>query len=178
MSAAEYTIGRHCGITFAGLKPASLVSIDRGEGGVLSRLSKKFIKKGFRFVVLGRCKGKLLVYVYHAEGLQKVLFSQKVRNFLHSCGYEYGSVEEAIEQLKAKMSGEFPHEIGVFLGYPLSDVIGFMQDPHGGIMCGCWKVYSNEQEAAKTFARFNRCSACICRHMDRGKSLTQIFNVV
>ena len=177
MSTAEYTIGRHCGITFAGLKPASLVSIEKAERGVLARLSKKFKNKGFNFVLLGGCQRKLIVYVYHAEKLKKMLFSQEVRNFLHSRGYEYGSVEEAIDRLRAKMEGDFPHEIGVFLGYPLSDVRGFIANPNGCIMCGCWKVYSNVQEAAKIFERFNRCSSCICRHMDRGKSLTQIFNV-
>ena len=75
------------------------------------------------------------------------------------------------------MSGEFPHEIGVFLGYPLGDVCGFLRDPDGCILCGEWKVYENAGEAAKTFERFRRCSACICRHMRNGKSLAQIFNV-
>lgn len=131
MSAAEYTIGRHCGVTFAGVKPASLVSIDRSEAGVIACLSDKFGAKGFCFVVLGGCQGRVLVYVYHAEQLRKLLFSCEVRMFLRSFGYEYGSVAEAIGQLKGRMSGKFPHEIGVFLGYPLSDVRGFIDDPNG-----------------------------------------------
>ena len=75
------------------------------------------------------------------------------------------------------MAGEFPHEIGVFLGYPLDDVRGFIENPHGGKVCGTWKVYGDEAQAEKAFERFKRCSACICRHMDSGKSLAQIFNV-
>ena len=177
MSAAEYTIGRHCGVTFAGLKPASLVSIDRSEAGMIACLSDKFGAKGFCFVVLGGCQDRVLVYVYHVERLRKLLFSCEVRMFLRSFGYEYGSVAEAIRQLKGRMSGEFPHEIGVFLGYPLSDVRGFIDDPNGCILCGFWKVYSNADEAERTFERYRRCSACICRHMQRGRSLTQIFNV-
>lgn len=177
MSTAEFTIGRHCGITFAGLKAASLVSIDSGEKGVLAHIAEKFIKKGFCFVVLGGCQTKLLVYVYHLERLQQILFSREAIEFLRQCGYEYSSVEEAIELLKKRMTGEFPHEIGVFLGYPLSDVRGFIADPNGCIMCGLWKVYSNAEEATKTFERYKRCSACICRHMQRGRSLAQIFNV-
>lgn len=178
MSAAEYTIGKHCGITFAGLKPASLVSIERREAGVIARLSGKFKSKGFRFAVLGGCRSKLLVYIYHAERLQKLLFSGETRDFLFSLGYRYDSAAEAIEQLKCKMTGEFPHEIGVFLGYPLSDVRGFIADPGGCILCGCWKVYSNAAEAERVFERYRRCSACICRHMRNGRSLAQIFNVV
>ncbi len=38
---------------------------------------------------------------------------------------------------------EFPHEIGVFLDYPLADVIGFMENRGAGYRCqGCWKAYS------------------------------------
>ena len=88
----------------------------------------------------------------------------------------YACAEEALRQLKERMNGEFPHEIGVFLGYPLGDVCGFLRDPDGCILCGAWKVYENVDEAARTFERFRRCSACICRHMDNGRSLTQIFN--
>ena len=73
--------------------------------------------------------------------------------------------------------GRISARIGVFLGYPLGDVCGFLRDPDGCILCGAWKVYENVGEAARTFERFRRCSACICRHMDRGRSLTQIFNI-
>lgn len=144
MSATEYAIGRHCGVTFAGLKIASLVSLRKGE---------------------------------HRARLTKYLFSPDVMAFLARFGYEYACAEEALRQLKERMNGEFPHEIGVFLGYPLGDVCGFLRDPDGCILCGAWKVYENVGEAARTFERFRRCSACICRHMDRGRSLTQIFNI-
>ena len=38
----------------------------------------------------------------------------------------------------------FPHEIGVFLGYPPEDVKAFIkQNGKGAVLCGYWKVYSN-----------------------------------
>ncbi len=178
MSETEFIVGKHCGITFAGLKPASLVSVRKWDGDTLRRLEKSFKGKGYFFVSLGDCGQRELVYVYHAQRLEEVLFSDDVKDFLHSFGYFYDSAEEAVARLKSRMNGSFPHEIGVFLGYPLSDVRGFIENPHGGVLCGCWKVYSNAREAAKTFERYNRCSACICRHMQKGRTLTQIFNVV
>ena len=42
----------------------------------------------------------------------------------------------------AAEAADFPHEIGVFLGYPLEDVVGFIR--HRGkcfTCCGCWKSY-------------------------------------
>ena len=178
MSATEYAIGRHCGVTFAGLKIASLVSLRKGEEDVIQTLSRRFAGKGFAFILLREDEERLLVYICHRARLTKYLFSPDVRAFLAWFGYEYGSAEEALEQLKCRMKGEFPHEIGVFLGYPLADVRGFLRDPNSCVLCGCWKVYENADEAARTFERFRRCSACICRHMNRGRSLTQIFNIV
>ena len=178
MSATEYAIGRHCGVTFAGLKIASLVSLRKGEEDVIQTLSRRFAGKGFAFILLREDEERLLVYICHRARLTKYLFSPDVRAFLARFGYEYGSAEEALEQLKCRMKGEFPHEIGVFLGYPLADVRGFLRAPNSCVLCGCWKVYENADEAARTFERFRRCSACICRHMNRGRSLTQIFNIV
>ena len=45
--------------------------------------------------------------------------------------YRYDSTEpeKAIEKLKMRLSEttEFPHEIGLFLGYPVGDVVGFIK---------------------------------------------------
>ena len=178
MSETEFAIGRHCGVTFAGLKIASLVSLAKGEEDVIAGLSRRFAKKGFAFKLLRKDKDRLLVYICHRERLEKHLALPETRAFLARFGYEYAAAEEALEQLQARMGGEFPHEIGVFLGYPLADVRGFLRNPNGCVLCGCWKVYENADEAARTFERYRRCSECICRHMENGRSLTQIFNVV
>lgn len=177
MSRTEYAIGRHCGVTFAGLKIASLVSLAKGEENVIAALSRRFAGKGFVFKLLREDEGRLLVYVCHKARLESYLTLPEIKKFLARFGYEYAAAEEALEQLESRMCGEFPHEIGVFLGYPLCDVCGFLRDPDGCILCGCWKVYENADEAARRFERLRRCSECICRHMDRGRTLSQIFNV-
>ena len=110
MSATEYAIGRHCGVTFAGLKIASLVSLRKGEEDVIQTLSRRFAGKGFAFILLREDEERLLVYICHRARLEKYLFSPDVRAFLARFGYEYGSAEEALEQLKCRMKGEFPHE--------------------------------------------------------------------
>ncbi len=178
MSATEYAIGRHCGVTFAWLKIASLVSLRKGEEDVIQTLSRRFAGKGFAFILLREDEERLFVYVCHRARLTKYLFSSDVRAFLARFGYEYGSAEEALEQLKYRMHGEFPHEIGIFLGYPLEDVKGFIADPTARTkLSGYWKVYADVDNKQKLFERFKRCTACICRKMQAGQSLTQIFQV-
>lgn len=180
MSETEFAIGRYCGVTFAGLKPASMVNLRRSEGAVVARLARCFRRRGFCFVCLRACGERRVLYVYHEERLRGLLFSPDVRAFLEGFGYRYDTVGEALAQLRARMNAlgaAFPHEIGVFLGYPLGDVRGFIADPAGCLFCGAWKVYQNEAYARRTFERYKKCEACICRHMQRGRSLAQIFNI-
>lgn len=53
----------------------------------------------------------------------------------------------------------FPHEIGIFLGYPLEDVKGFIENSGRHFkICGQWKVYSDTKRAEKLFAKYAECS--------------------
>ena len=69
----------------------------------------------------------------------------------------------------------FPHEIGLFLGYPPSDVECFMKDPYKGVKCcGCWKAYSEPEKAVKIFRKYKQCTE-IYREMNKnGKTLAQL----
>lgn len=177
MSETEYSLGKNCCMTFAGIKPASLITIRKGDRNDLERLARCFYRRGFRFEIMRENKERLVVYVYHEQRLESLLFSEEIYGFLYSLGYRYRDAGEAVAQLGMRMQGDsFPHEVGVFLGYPLNDVKGFIADPHGG-RPGYWKVYGDEEQALKIFSRYRKCSDCICRMMDGGKSLTAIFGV-
>lgn len=101
-----------------------------------------------------------LVYVCRKDRLEKDLNKDGVKEFLEEYGYESNNADYAIERLKSRLaySDDFPHEIGVFLDYPLGDVKGFISNSGANCKCtGCWKVYCNECDARKTFAKFNKC---------------------
>ena len=82
-----------------------------------------------------------------------------------------------LAHLRGRLRGEdFPHEIGLFLGYPPADVAGFLRDGGRGCkLCGPWKVYGDAEEAARRFAAFRRCRAALSRRVGQGVSLAQIF---
>lgn len=179
MSETEYIVGKNCGVTFAGIKPASLISVKTEHAAGVIGIAEHFSRKGFCCVCLRHLRDRCVILVYNENALHAVLFSAENRAFLRECGYEYVSVNEAIETLARRMaSGDFPHEVGIFLGYPLWDVQGFMRSPEEGLkLSGYWKVYGNEDVAAKKFEQYKRCSDCICRRMMQGESLSQIFKV-
>lgn len=86
-------------------------------------------------------------------------------------------VDACLERLKGRLTEYacFPHEIGIFLGYPLEDVVGFIA--HKGKdckLCGIWKVYGNVSEAGKLFQKLQKCSDIYIRVFQEGRSITQM----
>ena len=78
----------------------------------------------------------------------------EVWNILSDYGYTSRNVEEVIKKLKLRLYENpcFPHEIGLFLGYPAQDVKEFIINKGQNCkFCGVWKVYSNEQESIRIF---------------------------
>jgi hypothetical protein len=50
----------------------------------------------------------------------------------------------------------FPHEIGVFLGYPAEDVLGFIiNEGRNYVCCRHWKVYHDIERAQEMFRRID-----------------------
>lgn len=67
------------------------------------------------------------------------------------------------------------YEIGLFLGYLLGDIIGFIENDGKNSKCsGCWKVYCNECETIKEFRKFEKCKDVYCRLWDQGRSVLQL----
>ena len=61
---------------------------------------------------------------------------------LEQYDYPIHSLSACLDHLDKRMEEtDFPHEIGIFLGYPLSDVLGFINNETCCCM-GAWKVYS------------------------------------
>lgn len=170
----------HCAPTLASLKTANLFSYSYNGDRELEELVEvwniHFRKKGVTLTVLRKKAGVALLYVYRQSRLEEDLRCPGVERFLRGCGYTGDGVEEALERLKVRLLEEgFPHEIGLFLGYPLEDVVGFIR--HGGKNCkcsGCWKVYGDEDEAVKLFAKFKKCRAVYSRLWRQGKSVLQL----
>jgi hypothetical protein len=76
---------------------------------------------------------------------------------------------------KLRDQEDFPHEIGLFLGYPPEDVRGFMEHRGCGCKCvGCWKVYGDVQRAAELFARYQQCTDIYLHAWQNGKSIEEL----
>lgn len=172
---------QHCSPTLAGMKTANLFSVyfDSEDilTGVVDNLNNELGHKGISFLVLRRKGNKALIYVFRRSKLKADLNKNGVFELLNSYGYEDISIEYAIERLKSRIenSDGFPHEIGLFLGYPLGDVKGFIENSGRNSKCtGCWKVYDDVCEAIKLFKKYKKCTDTYCEMFKKGVSVMRL----
>ena len=144
-----------------GIKPAALFPLDSAE--CLDCLSA-LLPENIKVLVLRETGGRPLILLYEKTMLEETLLRGAVRRFLLGLGYPAAaSVSPVLGRLKRRFeTREFPHEVGLFLGYPAEDVSGFVR--HRGQnykLCGYWKVYGDVEAAKKRFRQYDFCRACM-----------------
>ena len=107
---------------------------------------------------------------------QSVIFEEPPSGgFSRAIWLEYANQQT----FKGDESGEFPHEVGLFLSYPPEDVAGFIANNARRCKCaGLWKVYGDEKRARRMFHAFKACTADYCRHLRSGRSLEELVVAV
>lgn len=178
---SEEMIINHCSPTLAGIKTGALFNCaypsERELRSSVRAWNKTLSPKGLRVLPLRYNGRTALIYIYRPAMLSADLENEAARRLLRKCGYVSETPEGCIVQLMRRFAEceEFPHEIGLFLGYPPEDVCGFIANKACGYKCaGYWKVYGDEEKAKKAFARFEKCTRCYCQQHAKGKSIERL----
>ena len=178
---SEETLILHCSPTLAGMKTASLVtgpcSSEAEIKADIRRLNRVLVPKGLRVIPLRFENGRALIYIYRPSSLRRDMQGLDAKKLLNSFGYNAAYPEKCIAELTGRIrkQGSFPHEIGLFLGYPPEDVLGFMKSPRSGFkLTGCWKVYGDAERARLTFEKFRKCTNIYTALWKHGSSLERL----
>lgn len=178
---SEEMLVRHCAPTLMGMKTGSMFSCrfdsKRQEHQTLQDLNRRLASKGLRIIPLRQHKGCTLLYIYRPSRLQKDLQHQVACRILRNYGYTCGNASLCIVQLihRLRENADFPHEIGLFLGYPPEDVFGFIENKAQCCKCaGCWKVYGDAKKAQATFDKYKRCTELCCSMNAKGRSIEEL----
>ena len=178
---SEDIIIRHCSPTLAGMKTGNMFSCSFADENEMKdsvrHWNQMLVGKGLRVLPLKFKDNRALVYVYRVSSLSLDLKDDTVCRLLKERGYETEVPERCIVQLIRKLEGcgEFPHEIGLFLGYPPEDVCGFIENRAQGCnLVGSWKVYGNEEKARMTFAKYKKCTDVYTAQFARGRSVDRL----
>lgn len=180
----EQLLAFHCGPTLAGIKAGSLVSCCHRRFPALEAQAEHynfcFRSTGIHFEILHTSDRASLLFIYRPALLRQQLSLPLARTLLDRTGYPpEGDLDALIAHLRQRLcaqDGSFPHEIGLFLGYPAEDVEGFQL--HQGAackLCGQWKVYSDVERAKTLFHRYSSCRDALCRRISQGCTITQLF---
>lgn len=171
-----------CAPTLAGLKCANLFGMGYDSEEELEyeilRLNRLCNGKGIQIRVMNRRNRRALILVYRENMLNRVMEEKYVMELLCECGYQRTDLTSTLDTLAGRIesSESFPHEIGVFLGYPYCDVKGFIDNAgRNFIFCGYWKVYANEKQSRKQFREFDVCRKCYREYYRKGVDLSRLL---
>ena len=177
----EQQIVKNCAPTLAGLKTGNMFQYSYESREELltfiRRLNRQLAEKGIRVVPLRMSEKRALLYLFRPKKLRHDLTHGSAACLLRSRGYCPEHCGRCVAQLGKKLRRQeaFPHEIGLFLGYPPEDVEGFInQGAHRCKCTGCWKVYGDEETAKKTFAQYKKCTKVYCDRWEQGTSLDRL----
>lgn len=171
----------HCSPTLASLKTANLFTCgftdEKELGESVEYWKEQMAELGITLLVLRKREHTALIYVCRLAKLAEDMSKPGVARFMRKYGYESTDPAYALNRLRERLAenGDFPHEIGLFLGYPLGDVIGFIRNAGQNFKCaGCWKVYCNECEAIRLFAKYKKCKDVYTKLWNQGRSVRQL----
>ena len=161
----EELVVRQCAPTLAGIKTGSLFRAAYEDKkqllGQIREINQRLREKGLCLLPLRFRNGNALLYLYRPERLKTDLNNELARRTLGNAGYTDQNPGRCVGTLIRRLQNEaeFPHEIGLFLGYPSEDVDGFIRNTAENSKCtGVWKVYGDEKKAEKTFETYRKCT--------------------
>lgn len=146
------------------MKPAALVTLSvKGED--MLAIWKEYHETvlchvGLSACIMHRCENRICILLYDRPFLEDVLFSKAIRQWLmEHAGYpKKKDLDAFLNFLHMRfMQQACPDELGIFLGYPLCDVISYIENEGKDYAyCGYWKVYHDVEACMEQFALYDQ----------------------
>lgn len=174
----ETQIVFRCAPFIAGLKTSNLLIVEKGQLKGVQQFLQGTKADCF---LLYQGDQKTVLLLYDACLLEEYFEEKAVRRLLSQQGYADASFPKLLGAFASRYaaymhkSGEFPHEMGLFLGYPAEDVEGFIRNKgQNALYSGYWKVYKNALEKIQLFQKFDRAREMLIRLAADGNCITDL----
>ena len=168
----------HCAPILSGSKAANIMTVTVHE---FDRIGYLLQGTGIRYRFLKTKGDKGILYLYREKRLRQYLEQEEIQEFLSEYGYDEVNIAKMLNLLSKRIrmyndqEAVFPHEIGVFLEYPLGDVKGFLANEGKNFMySGYWKVYQDLQEAVRRFTQYDMERELTIQALMQGKTIREI----
>ena len=138
-----------------GAQPSSLVCFHKRFRGAWNQCTDRLCETtGLCVTMLYENQDTFALLIYDRRKMAAIFRCPVAVELLKAHGYPHAaSLPHMLACLKTRFCEcSFPHEIGIFLGYPPKDVCAFIQkNGREYLCCRYWKVYHDEQSAIETF---------------------------
>lgn len=121
-----------------------------------------------------------LILFYHRETMAMTLSDTKNLSLLSTLGYPVGpDIDDLLAFLRERFAVEkIPHEVGVFIGYPLKDVKGFMEKlPRTPVHRGDWTVFGDAAESLEKMSLYRKAEEFAGKILDVCEDLQTFFDL-
>lgn len=165
----------------AGAKPSALISIPDRQRYCGLNLYRIWHEHGTGVMErtclsvreMGKGQGFIQLLFYMAEHFTHFLERRDVKVLLNRAGYRAPySADHALDQLAERFkSTSFPHEVGIFLGYPSKDVAAFLGWIKLPLACqGPWKMFGNPRSSLGLAEIFSSCRRSMAERLASAQS--------
>lgn len=170
-----------CAPLLTGIKPSNLLTLRNHSAQEVEEL---FRDTDITVQTLCRTRQQTVLILYREKELLTYLGKPAVRKAMQMFGYQTLQLADIFKNLcihyeKYMTDREgFPHELGLLLGYPVEDVVGFVENcGQNYLYSGYWKVYGNVAEAKETFARYLAAKEQMIRMVSSGMEIRAILSM-
>ena len=168
-----------CAPVISWIKISNLLTIPAKSLRELSAVLKK-TELSFRILYPGR--ERLVILIYRETELKEYLEREEVMAFIYKCGYETSDISKIFPVFVKRymrymeLKQDFPHELGLFLGYPIEDVEGFIKENGKNYLySGYWKVYKDAELKIRLFKNYEKVQTEIVRLLYEGLDIMDII---
>lgn len=177
----ETQLALQCAPLITGLKVSNLLIISKGNEKVVKRILNR---TGISYYRLIQTRAKTTFLLFRRNELEEFLSDENVRNVLMKAGYKSLQIDKILRtfslRYEAYIQGDksFPHEMGLLLGYPVEDVVGFVENNGKNFLySGYWKVYENQKAKVKLFDKFKVAEETLIHLLSNGLSMSDIIDI-
>lgn len=177
----ETQLALQCAPLITGLKVSNLLIIPKGNEEVVKRILNR---TGISYYRLIQTRTKTTFLLFRRNELEEFLSDENVKNVFIRAGYKSLQIGKILRifslRYEAYMQGDksFPHEMGLLLGYPVEDVVGFVENNGKNFLySGYWKVYENQKAKVKLFDKFKVAEETLIHLLSNGLSMSDIIDI-
>lgn len=179
LKSVETQLALQCAPFITGLKVSNLLAVPADmENAAIDMLKKA----GISFFRMIKTDKKAVILLFRRKQLESYLYREDVKEILISEGYMELHIGYVLYMFRTRYqdyicgNGEFPHEIGLILGYPAEDVRGFIDNNGRNFLyTGYWKVYKDVDNKVKLFEKFKTAEELIICLLSSGMDMEYII---